>query len=241
MGREARLAKVAGMSIGNEIERRLETVRARVAAAARRAGRNPASIRVVLASKTQPSEAIRAASRAGARDFGENYVQEAIAKRAELADLTEIRWHLIGHLQTNKAKAAARAFALIHSVDSVRLAEALGRVQPSPRVHALIEVDLGAEASKTGVAPDDITAILDAARGKIEIEGLMTIPPPAASAETTRPYFARLREMRDRLAVQSGLALSELSMGMTDDFEIAIEEGATIVRIGRAVFGERVK
>ena len=227
------------MSIGNEIERRLEIVRARITAAASRAGRDPASIRLVLASKTQPSEAIRAASRAGARDFGENYVQEAIAKRAELADLTEIRWHLIGHLQTNKARAAASAFALIHSVDSVRLAEALGRAQPSPRVRALIEVNLGAEASKSGVAPDAVAALLDAVRGKIEIEGLMTIPPPAAGAETTRPYFARLREMRDRLAVQSGLALSELSMGMTDDFEIAIEEGATIVRIGRAVFGER--
>ncbi len=239
MGREARLAKVARMSIGNEIERRLEIARARITAAASRAGRDPASIRLVLASKTQPSEAIRAASRAGARDFGENYVQEAIAKRAELADLTEIRWHLIGHLQTNKARAAASAFALIHSVDSVRLAEALGRAQPSPRVRALIEVNLGAEASKSGVAPDAVAALLDAVRGKIEIEGLMTIPPPTAGAETTRPYFARLREMRDRLAVQSGLALSELSMGMTDDFEIAIEEGATIVRIGRAVFGDR--
>ena len=239
MGREARLARVVGMPIGNQIERRLEIVRTRIAAAARRAGRDPASIRLVLASKAQPSDVIRAAARAGARDFGENYVQEAIAKRAELADLTEIRWHLIGHLQTNKVKAAARTFALIHSVDSVRLAEALGRAQPSPRVRALIEVNLGAEASKSGVAPDGITAILDAAREKIEIEGLMTIPPPAASAETTRRYFARLREMRDRLAVQSGLALSELSMGMTDDFEIAIEEGATIVRIGRAVFGER--
>ncbi|MGB8412097.1 MAG: YggS family pyridoxal phosphate-dependent enzyme [Candidatus Binatus sp.] len=225
--------------MGNEIERRLEIVRARSAAAARHAGRNPSSIRLVLASKTQPSEAIRAASQAGARDFGENYVQEAIAKRAELADLTEIRWHLIGHLQTNKARAAASAFALIHGVDSVRLAEALGRAQPSPRVRALIEVNLGGEASKSGVAPDGVAALVDAVRDKIEIEGLMTIPPPAAGAGTTRPYFARLREMRDRLAVQSGLALSELSMGMTDDFEIAIEEGATIVRIGRAVFGER--
>jgi PLP dependent protein len=239
MGREAGLVVVAEMPTGNEIERRLQAVRARIAAAARRAGRNPASICLVLASKTQPAAAIRAAALAGARDFGENYVQEAIAKRAELADLTEIRWHLIGHLQTNKAKAAARAFALIHSVDSIRLADALARAQPSPRVRALIEVNLGAEASKSGVAPDGITAILDAAPGKIEIDGLMTIPPPAAGAETTRPYFARLREMRDRLAVQSGLALSELSMGMTDDFEIAIEEGATIVRIGRAVFGER--
>jgi len=127
------------MPLGHEIEERLQIVRARIGAAAHRAHRDPASIRLVLASKTQPSEAIRAASRAGARDFGENYVQEAIAKRAELADLIEIRWHLIGHLQTNKAKMAASTFALIHSVDSVRLAEALARAQPSPRVRALIK------------------------------------------------------------------------------------------------------
>jgi pyridoxal phosphate enzyme (YggS family) len=214
-------------------------MQARIGAAAYKAGRDASSIRLVLASKTQPSEVIRAAWEAGARDFGENYVQEAIAKRADLADLTDIRWHLIGHLQTNKAKTAARAFALIHSVDSVRLAEALARAQPSPHVHALIEVNLGGEVSKTGVAPEEVAAILDAAHEKIEIDGLMTIPPPARSAEAARPYFARLRELRDRLATESGYALSELSMGMTDDFEVAIEEGATTVRIGRAVFGER--
>jgi PLP dependent protein len=228
------------MSTRHEIGERLEIVQARIAAAAHRVGRVPASIRIVLASKTQPSEAIRAAYRAGARDFGENYVQEAIAKRADLADLSDIRWHLIGHLQTNKAKTAASAFALIHSVDSVRLAAALSRAQPSPRVHALIEVNLGAEKSKSGVAPEGVLAILEAAHEKIEIDGLMTIPPPAADAEAARPWFARLREIRDRLAAQSGYALSELSMGMTDDFEVAIEEGATIVRIGRAVFGERI-
>lgn len=220
---------------------RLTIVRARIGAAAYKAKRDPASIRLVLASKTQPAAAIRAAWEAGARDFGENYVQEALAKRAELADMTDIRWHLIGHLQTNKAKTAAGAFALIHSVDSVRIAEALARAQPSPRVHALVEVNLGGETSKTGVAPEGVEAILDAARGKLEIDGLMTIPPPTASSEAARPYFARLREMRDRLAIQTGLALSELSMGMTDDFDVAIEEGATIVRIGRAVFGERKK
>jgi pyridoxal phosphate enzyme (YggS family) len=228
------------MSTDHALEERLAIVQARIGAAAYKVGRKTSSIRLVLASKTQPSVAIRAAWKAGARDFGENYVQEAIAKRAELADLTDIRWHLIGHVQTNKAKTAAGAFALIHSVDSARLAEALSRAQPSPRVHALIEVNLGAEASKAGVAPDGVAAILDAARGKIEIDGLMTIPPPARSAEAARPYFARLRELRDRLATQSGYALSELSMGMTDDFEVAIEEGATIVRIGRAVFGERI-
>jgi PLP dependent protein len=227
------------MSTQYEIRERFTIVQARVGATAYKAGRDASSIRLVLASKTRPSEAIRAAANAGARDFGENYVQEAIAKRAELSDLTEIRWHLIGHLQTNKVKVAASAFALIHSVDSVRLAEALARAQPSPRVHALIEVNLGGEASKTGVAPDGVAAILDAARDKLEIDGLMTIPPPASTAEAARPFFAQLRELRDRLATQSGYALSELSMGMTDDFEVAIEEGATIVRIGRAVFGER--
>jgi PLP dependent protein len=229
------------MSTQYEIRERFTIVQARVGAAAYKAGRDASSIRLVLASKTQPSDAIRAAANAGARDFGENYVQEAIAKRAELSDLTDIRWHLIGHLQTNKVKVAASAFALIHSVDSVRLAESLARAQPSPRVHALIEVNLGGEASKTGIAPDGVAAILDAARDKIEIDGLMTIPPPAARAEAVRPYFAQLRELRDRLARQSGYALSELSMGMSDDFEAAVEEGATIVRIGRAVFGERPK
>jgi pyridoxal phosphate enzyme (YggS family) len=227
------------MSTRYEIAERLEIVRARVGAAAYKAGRDASSIRLVLASKTQPADAIRAAWDAGARDFGENYVQEAITKRAEL-DLADIRWHLIGHLQTNKAKTAASAFALIHSVDSIRIAEALSRAQPSPHVHALVEVNLGGEASKSGVAPDGVADILDAARGKIEIDGLMTIPPPAPSAEAARPYFARLRELRDVLAMQSGYALSELSMGMTDDFEVAIEEGATLVRIGRAVFGERI-
>ncbi len=229
------------MSTQYEIRERFTIVQARVGAAAYKAGRDSSSIQLVLASKTQPSEAIRAAANAGARDFGENYVQEAIAKRAELSDLTEIRWHLIGHLQTNKVKVAASGFALIHSVDSVRLAEALARAQPSPRVHALIEVNLGGEASKTGVAPDGVAAILDAARDKLEIDGLMTIPPPASTAEAARPFFAQLRELRDRLARQSGYALSELSMGMSDDFEVAVEEGATIVRIGRAVFGERPK
>ena len=227
------------MPIDHALKERLTIVQARIGAAAYKVGREASSIRLVLATKTQPSETIRAAWEAGARDFGENYVQEAIAKRAELVDLTDIRWHLIGHLQTNKARTAASAFELIHSVDSVRLAEALARAQPSSRVHALIEVNLGAETSKTGVAPDSVAAILDAARDKIEVDGLMTIPPPARRPEDARPYFARLRELRDRLATQSGYALSELSMGMTDDFEVAIEEGATIVRIGRAVFGER--
>ncbi len=227
------------MLTDSEIKARLDEVRGRIDAAARRAVRDPASIRLVVASKTQPPEAIRAAWNAGARDFGENYVREAISKRDALPDLHGIRWHLIGHLQTNKAKLAAKTFALIHSLDSARLADALAHAQSTTRVRALIEVNLAGEKSKTGADPDEVASILDAARDKLEIEGLMTIPPQSATPELARPYFAQLRAMREQLAIQSGLALSELSMGMTEDFEIAIEEGATIVRVGRAIFGER--
>jgi PLP dependent protein len=226
--------------IDEEIRMRLERVRSRIDASARHSSRDPTSIRLVLASKTQPASAIRAAWRAGERDFGENYVQEALAKRTELTDL-DIRWHLIGHLQTNKAKVAAASFDMIQSLDSIRLADALARARTTPPVHALIEVNLAGESSKSGVAPDEVEALLESARGKIEIDGLMTIPPPTATPELARPYFVRLREMRDRLATRSGVTLRELSMGMTDDFEIAIEEGATIVRVGRAIFGERTK
>ncbi|MFZ1122497.1 MAG: YggS family pyridoxal phosphate-dependent enzyme, partial [Candidatus Binataceae bacterium] len=204
--------------------------------------RNPAAVRLVLASKTPPPEAIRAAYAAGAREFGENYVQEAAAKQdalADLEDLEDVRWHLIGHLQTNKARDAVNRFALIHSLDSARLASALGRARPAPRVPVLIEVNAAGEASKSGVAPAEVERLIEAARATVEILGLMTIPPPATDPERSRSHFAALRAMRDRLAAATGLALSELSMGMTDDFEVAIEEGATIVRVGRAIFGER--
>jgi pyridoxal phosphate enzyme (YggS family) len=231
------------------IATRLKIVRERIDGAALRSRRDASSIRLVLASKMQPVSAIRAAWRAGARDFGENYVQEAISKRAEVVDLADIRWHLIGHLQSNKARLAASAFELIHSVDSSRLATALARARTlddprirasdAPRVRALVEVNLGAESSKSGVVPDQVAHLLDASRDNVEIVGLMTIPPPTATPDLARPYFAQLREMRDRLAIETGITLSELSMGMSDDFEIAIEEGATIVRVGRAVFGER--
>ncbi|HSU90380.1 MAG TPA: YggS family pyridoxal phosphate-dependent enzyme [Sporolactobacillaceae bacterium] len=223
----------------NDIATRLKIVRERIDAAAQRSRRDASSIRLVLASKMQPAAAIRAAWRSGARDFGENYVQEAVSKRAELLDLADIRWHLIGHLQSNKARLAASTFELIHSIDSARLANAIARALDAPRVRALVEVNLGAESSKSGVPPDEVAHLLDASRYKIQVVGLMTIPPPSATPELARPYFAKLREMRDRLAIETGITLSELSMGMSDDFEIAIEEGATIVRIGRAVFGER--
>jgi PLP dependent protein len=222
-----------------EIAARLAEVRGRIANAASRARRSPDAVRLVLASKTQPSEALLAAYHAGAREFGENYVQEALPKHASLAAMRDIRWHMIGHLQTNKARAAIEIFDLIQTLDSPRLAAALYRLRASPPMPVLIEVNLGGETSKTGVAPSAVEALIDAVRGKVEVAGLMTIPPPAANLEAARPFFVRLRELRDRLAANCGLALSELSMGMTDDFEIAIEEGATIVRVGRAVFGER--
>ncbi|MFZ0660782.1 MAG: YggS family pyridoxal phosphate-dependent enzyme [Candidatus Binataceae bacterium] len=227
------------MLTASEIAQRLAAVRARIADAARRSGRTPYEVTLVLASKTQPAEAIRAAYDAGARDFGENYVQEAATKLAELGKLEGARWHLIGHLQTNKAKLAVSIFDLFQSVDSGRLASVLAKAHPAPPVRALIEVNLGGEATKTGVAPDSVEGLIEAARDLVEIAGLMTIPPPGAGPAASRGYFAQLRAMRDRLAAHSGLALSELSMGMTDDFEAAIEEGATMVRVGRAVFGER--
>jgi len=223
------------------IAERLARVRERIAIAADRARRDPASVRLVLASKTQSAEAVRAAYLAGARDFGENYVQEAVGKRAALADLPDIRCHLIGHLQTNKAAAAARCFELIQTLDSERLAAALARARPSPPMPVLIEVNLGGESSKSGVASERVEALIEAVRYQTEVRGLMAIPPAAPDEDsgTARRYFATLRELRDRLAAATGLALSELSMGMTDDFELAIAEGATIVRVGRAVFGER--
>jgi hypothetical protein len=197
--------------------------------------------RAVLASKTQPPDAIRAAYACGVREFGENYVQEAIAKQDALADLGGLRWHLIGHLQTNKARDSVNRFTLIHSLDSERLASALGRARREPQVPVLIEVNAAGEVSKSGVAGAEVERLIDGARAVVEILGLMTIPPPASDPESSRSHFAALRATRDRLAAATGLALSELSMGMTDDFEVAIEEGATIVRVGRAIFGERAR
>ncbi len=227
------------MSAMAEIATRLDTVRERIARACERAYREPASVCLVLASKTQPPEAIAAAYAAGACDFGENYVQEAIAKRAALGDLAGARWHLIGHLQSNKARAAAEHFDLVHTLDSVRLASALARARPAPPIRVLIEVNLGGEASKSGVRPSAAAALIESVRAMVEVRGLMTIPPPAENATVAHRWFAELRQLRDRLAAESGLALRELSMGMSEDYEVAIEEGATIVRVGRAVFGER--
>ncbi len=227
------------MLADDEIARRLSEVRDRIAQAAARARRDPDAIRLVLASKTQPAAAVRAAYQAGARDFGENYIQEAAGKRAELADLRDTTWHLIGHLQSNKTGLATRTFDVIQTLDSVRLADAIAHLRPSPPMRVLIEIKLGDEASKSGIVARAAESLIEGARDRTEIIGLMTIPPHSKDAYAAREYFAELRALRDRLAASSGLALSELSMGMTEDFEVAIEEGATMVRVGRAVFGER--
>jgi PLP dependent protein len=228
---------------GASLRARLEDVRARIARAAGRARRNPASIRLIAVSKTFPAEFVRAAAAAGQIDFGENKVQEALLKIEQTADLA-LRWHLIGHLQSNKAKKAAR-FDVVHSVDEAGVlrrldeaAEAAGR-----RIDLLVQVDLAGEATKHGATEEALAAIFDAARSAraCRCVGLMIIPPAVDEAEAARPYFQALREVRDRLLARGVDAsmLQELSMGMSHDFEVAVEEGATLVRVGTAIFGGR--
>lgn len=213
----------------------IAAVRARIAAAAARVGRDPAGVRLVGVSKTFPAEAVAAAVRAGLADIGENRVQEAVAKRAvlEAAGLRPV-WHLVGHLQTNKVKPALQTFDILHSIDSVRLAEVLNRHATRP-VDVLIEVNVAGEATKFGFAPDEVEGALRHLQRleHLRVRGLMTVAPQVTDPEQVRPVFRALRALRD------AMGLTELSMGMTDDFEVAVEEGATIVRIGRAIFGPR--
>ena len=223
---------------------RLSEVRARIDAAARGAGRDPASVRLVAVSKTFPLEAVREAYAAGQRDFGENRVQEALEKIGASADL-DARWHLLGHLQTNKARKAASAFAMIQSIDSAELLRKLdaAAADAGRTLELLVQVDLAGEASKHGAQPDDVPRILEEA-GRCQaalVVGVMTLPPIPEAPEDARPWFRQLRELRDRwlqAGVPSGM-LREVSMGMSGDFEVAIEEGATIVRVGTAIFGIR--
>jgi pyridoxal phosphate enzyme (YggS family) len=223
---------------------RLAGIRERIGDAARSAGRDPASVRLVAVTKTFPIDAVRAAYQAGHRDFGENRVQEALQKVQASADLT-VRWHLLGHLQTNKARKAAPAFAMIQSVDSLDLLEKLDRAAAdtgsSPQL--LIQVDLAREATKFGAPPHDARALLDAAARctAARVTGLMTLPPAPETPEDARPWFRQLRELRDRWLAEGVPAamLAELSMGMSQDFEVAVQEGATIVRVGTAIFGSR--
>jgi pyridoxal phosphate enzyme (YggS family) len=227
-----------------EIAGRLARVRERIADAAGRSRRTPDAVRLIAVSKTHPIEAVRAAAEAGQRDFGENKVQEALQKIAH-AGHAGLHWHLIGHLQSNKAKKAAAAVDTIHAIDSVDLlrrvdlaASAVGRT-----VDVLIQVDLALEETKFGAPDPEVPAIVAAAADcrAARLVGLMLLPPLAENPEDARPWFARLRGIRDRLA-DSGFPaerLRELSMGMSHDFEVAVEEGATMVRVGTAIFGER--
>ena len=223
---------------------RLTEVRARIERAARSAGRDPSSVTLVAVSKTFPLAAVRQAYEAGQRDFGENRVQEALQKIAAASDL-EIRWHLLGHLQTNKARKAAPAFAMIQSVDSVELLEKLddAAAESGHSPQLLIQVDLAGEATKFGLPPADVPRLFDAALAcrAARVVGLMTLPPLPEISEDARPWFRQLRDLRDGWLASGVPAamLRHLSMGMSGDFEVAVAEGATLVRVGTAIFGER--
>ena len=225
------------------VARRLAAIESRIAAACARAGRDRASVTLVGASKTQPASRLVAAQRAGLRDFGENRVQEGVAKSGELA--ADTVWHLLGPLQSNKVRPAVRTFSVFHAVDRPAIAQDLDReaAKQGRRIAGLLEINLGDESSKHGFAVESLAgaAVPLAALENLEIRGLMAIPPPGASAEDSRPWFRRLAALRaelDRRDEWSG-RLVHLSMGMSDDFEVAIEEGATFVRVGTALFGER--
>jgi PLP dependent protein len=226
------------------IPENLARVRERIADAASRAGRRPEDVRLIAVSKTHPIEAVRAAADAGQIDFGENKVQEALQKIAQSAD-TRLRWHLIGHLQSNKARKAAAAAGAIHAIDSVDLLKRVdqGAADAGRTVDVLIQVDLALEDTKFGAPVDAVPAIVEAAGDctAARLKGLMLLPPLAENPEDARPWFARLRALRDGLVERGADAdrLRELSMGMSHDFDVAIAEGATMVRVGTAIFGER--
>jgi PLP dependent protein len=225
------------------IAENLERVRERIARAAARAGREASDITIVAVSKTFSAAAIRSAFEAGLRHFGENRVQERESKAPEVSDLAAT-WHLVGHLQSNKARRAAHLFSRVDSVDSVALAQKLqsAAAEEQKKLPVLIEVHLSEEAAKSGVSESDLPALGEAIvkMPQLDLLGLMTVPPYFDDSERARPYFKRLRGVRDGLSRALGKSLPVLSMGMSHDFEIAIEEGATEIRIGTAIFGERV-
>jgi pyridoxal phosphate enzyme (YggS family) len=217
------------------IAQRVTHVRHRVERAAERSGRSPADVTIVAVSKSFPPEAIEETVAAGIAHVGESRVQEAAAKIPGLRGLP-VTWHLVGHLQTNKAKTALELFDIIHSVDSLHLAEVLSHPDRSGPLPVFLEVNVAGETSKFGFPPSEVAAAAQAVARlpHLDLRGLMTVAPWASDPEAVRPVFRNLRRLRD------ALGLPELSMGMTDDFEVAIEEGATLVRIGRAIFGERM-
>ena len=224
---------------------RIERVRARMRDAARRANRAMDEITLVAVSKTHPVESIQAAISCGLAEFGENRVQEADQK-IPIVGREAARWHLIGHLQSNKARRAVELFDVIHSIDSAALAMRLDRICEEIQretLAVLIQVDLGHESTKSGVDEDSVRDVVCAVSecSRLKLTGLMTLPPFFDEVERVRPYFRRLRDLRDKLQAESSFAnqRGELSMGMTNDFEIAIEEGATMIRVGTAIFGER--
>lgn len=229
------------------IPENLEWVKSRIAKAAGKAGRSPSSIRLVAVSKTVPIEKIIEAREAGAELFGENRVQEALEKIDHLGQPGQggPEWHFIGHLQKNKVKQIVGRFGLIHSVDSTALAQVINEKSLAGNLvtSVLIQVNVSGEASKFGMAPDELESALRAVSGMsaVKVEGLMTIPPYAPDPEKSRDVFVRLRELRDKMAElgMEGICMNELSMGMSNDFTVAIEEGATLVRVGSAIFGDR--
>jgi pyridoxal phosphate enzyme (YggS family) len=227
----------------NSIAENLERVREQIAQAAARAGRVAEEIELVAITKTHPAEKVREAIEAGQTLFGESRVQEARAKIPELP--SNLRWHFVGHLQKNKIRHALPLFEIIHSVDSLGLAQDINRIAGEQGMHprVLLEVNVAGEGSKFGFSPDKLRDQMEEllALPRLSILGLMTIPPLAENAEASRKYFVHLRELRDRLQTEFHVDLAQLSMGMTEDFAVAVEEGATRVRVGTAIFGERKK
>jgi hypothetical protein len=237
------------MSGDKEVALGLGEVRDKIESAARRSGRSAADLTLVAVSKLHPVEKVLAAAMAGQRDFGENYAQEALekmdlAREREPRLAGELRWHFIGRLQSNKAKYLVGRFHLLHSLDSAKLARTLHKrllAEQAPRMRVLVQVNLVGEERKGGVAAGDLPGLAEEIAGleSIDLTGLMFMPPFEAPPEDRRPLFARVRELRDSLAERLGAALPVLSMGMSDDFEQAIAEGATHIRVGTAIFGER--
>ena len=234
------------MLSSDTLQSRLEAVRQRIATSAERSHRKPQEITLIAVSKTHPADVLREAIAAGAIDFGENRVQETEEKIGELKPHANICWHLIGHLQANKARRAVRLYDVIHTVDSVELAERLDRLcveENRSRLPVLVQVDLAGEASKSGIGEDELPKLVQVVDRceQLHLMGLMTLPPFFEDVEMVRPYFRRLREWRDKLrdATDFGSEGGALSMGMSHDYEVAIEEGATMVRVGTAIFGQR--
>lgn len=227
---------------GGDLAARLAAVQGRIVAAARAAGRDPDEVTLISVSKTHPAEVVDQVVIAGARDLGENRIQEAHAKKP---GVRAARWHLIGPLQRNKARVALEVFDLIHTVDRPeigdRLQFLLEKHWPDRVMDVLLEINVGGEPQKAGVVPADARELLDAVcrHDRLAVTGIMAIPPFAADPEASRPHYRGLRELRDRLQDETGHALPELSMGMSHDFEVAVEEGATLVRVGTAIFGPR--